>query len=160
MKLKSSVQIALIIVAGIILLTLILIFTLTSVFSSPKDSLQVNGQSTIKVTPDLITLSYNVETKGNTSKEAEDLNSDIVNDLIVKIEIKVSKSIPATIIKVIWTDDFIKRLIKISLKMLFFNFLLKYLLRRNYLLHIRLRHDASLRKIIIIQNFEDEELVQ
>jgi len=85
MKLKSSVQIALIIVAGIILLTLILIFTLTSVFSSPKDSLQVNGQSTIKVTPDLITLSYNVETKGNTSKEAENLNSDIVNDLIYNV---------------------------------------------------------------------------
>src|SRR3989338_5532608 len=79
-QMKPSVQIALIIVAGIILLTLILIFTLTSVFSSSKDSLQVNGQSTIKVTPDLITLSYNVETKGNTSKEAENLNSDIVKD--------------------------------------------------------------------------------
>ncbi len=82
---RSSVQITLIIVVGIILLTLILIFTLTSVFSSARDSLQVNGQSTIKVTPDLITLSYNVETKGNTSKEAEDLNSDIVNDLIYRV---------------------------------------------------------------------------
>ena len=85
MKLKSSVQITLIIVAGIIVLTLISIFTLTSVFSSSKDSLQVNGQSTIKATPDLITLSYNVETKGKTSKEAEDLNSDIVNDLIYQV---------------------------------------------------------------------------
>ena len=85
MKLKSSVQITLIIVVGIIFLTLVSIFTLTSVFSSSKDSLQVNGQSTIKVTPDLITLSYNVETKGNTSKEAENLNSDIVNDLIYRV---------------------------------------------------------------------------
>ena len=85
MKLKSSVQITLIIVIGIILLTLISIFTLTSVFSSSKDSLQVNGQSTIKAVPDLITLSYNIETKGNTSKEAEDLNSDIVNDLIYQV---------------------------------------------------------------------------
>lgn len=85
MKLKSSVQITLIIVVGIIFLTLISIFTLTSIFSSSKDSLQVNGQSTVKVTPDLITLSYNIETKGNSSKEAEDLNSDIVNDLIYRV---------------------------------------------------------------------------
>ncbi len=85
MKLKSSVQITLIIVAGIILLTLILIFTLTSVFSSSKDSLQVNGQSIIQVTPDLLTLNYNVETQGKTSKEAEDLNSDIVNELIYQV---------------------------------------------------------------------------
>ena len=85
MKLKSSVQITLIVVIGIIALTLITIFTLTSVFSSSEDSLQVNGQSTIKVTPDLITLSYNVETQGNTSKKAEDLNSDIVNDLIYQV---------------------------------------------------------------------------
>lgn len=85
MKLKPPVQIALIIVAGIILLTLILIFTLTSVFSSSKDSLQVNGQSIIQVTPDLLTLNYNVETQGKTSKEAEDLNSDIVNELIYQV---------------------------------------------------------------------------
>ncbi|MEK6817429.1 MAG: SIMPL domain-containing protein, partial [Nanoarchaeota archaeon] len=85
MKLRSSVQITLIIVVGIILLTLISIFTIKSFVSSSKDSLQVNGQSTIKVTPDLITLSYNVETKGNTSKEAEDSNTDIVNDLIYRV---------------------------------------------------------------------------
>ena len=85
MKLRSSVQITLIIVAGIILLTLISILTIKSFVSSSKDSLQVNGQSTIKVTPDLITLSYNVETKGNTSKEAEDSNTDIVNDLIYRV---------------------------------------------------------------------------
>ncbi len=85
MKLKSSVQITLIIVAGIIFLMLISIFTIKSFISPSKDSLQVNGQSTIKVTPDLITLSYNVETKGNTSKEAEDLNSEIVNDLIYNV---------------------------------------------------------------------------
>lgn len=85
MKLKSSVQITLIIVIGIIALILITIFTVKSFISSSKDSLQVNGQSTIKVTPDLITLSYNIETKGKTSKEAEDLNSDIVNDLIYQV---------------------------------------------------------------------------
>lgn len=81
---KSSVQITLIIVAGIIALTLIAIFVTTG-FSSAKDTIQVNGQSTIKVTPDLITISYNVETKGATSKEAEDANSDIVNDLIYRV---------------------------------------------------------------------------
>ena len=85
MNLKSSVQITLIIVAGLILLTLITIFTIKSFISSSKDSLQVNGQSTIKVIPDLITLSYNVETKGNTSKEAEDSNTKIVNDLIYQV---------------------------------------------------------------------------
>ena len=81
MKLKSSVQIALIIVAGIILLTLISIFTIKSFISSPKDSLDVNGQSTIKVTPDLITIYYNIETTGNTTKEASDKNAEITDKL-------------------------------------------------------------------------------
>ncbi len=81
MKLKSSVQITLIIVAAIIILTLITIFTIKSFIPSSGDDIQVSGQATIEVTPDLITLFYNVETQGETSKEAEDLNTNIVNEL-------------------------------------------------------------------------------
>src|SRR3989344_7340693 len=80
-QMKSPVQIALIIVAGIILLTLISIFTIKSFISSPKDSLDVNGQSTIKVTHDLITIYYNIETTGNTTKEASDKNAEITDKL-------------------------------------------------------------------------------
>ncbi len=86
MKLKSSVQITLIIVLGIIAL----FFIATSLIKSfseiqSRDTIQVNGQSTIDVVPDLITIYYNIETQSKTSKEAEDANSAIVNDLIYRI---------------------------------------------------------------------------
>lgn len=86
MNLKPSVQITLIIVMGIIALTLISIFTGSS-SEIPKNSIQVNGQSKIDVTPDLMTISYNVETQGKTPKEAEDLNSEIVGKLSKQIVI-------------------------------------------------------------------------
>lgn len=91
MKLKSSVQITLIVTTAVIILTLILIFAIKSFIPSSENSIQVDGQSTIKVTPDLITLYYNIETKGETSKEAEDQNSEIFNKLkeeITKLEFK------------------------------------------------------------------------
>lgn len=82
---KSSVQITLIIVIGIIALTLITLFTIKSFIPSSKDSVQVNGQAIIQVTPDIITIYYNVETQGETSKEAGDLNSEIANKLTSQI---------------------------------------------------------------------------
>lgn len=87
MKLHKSVQITLIVVVGVVVLFLIASSLIKSFspFQSKGDTVQVNGQSTIEVTPDLITLYYNVQTQGETSKEAEDSNSVIVNDLISQV---------------------------------------------------------------------------
>ncbi len=77
-KLNKSVQITLIVSVAAITLAIILILA----FKVPtSNTIQVSGQSTVEVAPDLITVYFNVDTKGSTSKAAEDANSAIVNVL-------------------------------------------------------------------------------
>jgi uncharacterized protein YggE len=76
---EKSVQVTLIIVAAVIILTVIGIIYFSS--TSTANTIQINGQATVQAAPDLITVYFNVNTKGTTSKIAEDLNSEIVNKL-------------------------------------------------------------------------------
>lgn len=78
-KMEKSVQITLIIVVAVIILAGIGIYLFMS--NSTSNTISVNGQGIEKVTPDLITVYFNVDTKGTTSKEADDKNSLIVNKL-------------------------------------------------------------------------------
>jgi len=78
-KLQKSVQITLIIVAAVIILAMIGILYFNS--NSMSNTIKVEGQAIAKVSPDLITVYFNVDTKGATSKEAEDANSAIVSKL-------------------------------------------------------------------------------
>jgi uncharacterized protein len=79
-KLQKSVQMTLIISAAVIILAVIGIYVYQTNFST-SNTISVNGQGVEKVTPDLISIYFNVETKGDTSKIAEDANSVIVNKL-------------------------------------------------------------------------------
>jgi uncharacterized protein YggE len=82
MKMDKSVQITLIIAVSVVLVALIGIGVFYSVSSSSSSkTLSVNGVSTIEVSPDLVSVYFNVETKGATSKEAKDRNVEIVNNL-------------------------------------------------------------------------------
>jgi uncharacterized protein len=78
-KISKPVQIILIISAVAIILTSIIIGYLTA--NSLSNTISVNGQGTEKVTPDLISIYFNVDTKGDTSKIAEDANTEIVSRL-------------------------------------------------------------------------------
>jgi uncharacterized protein len=78
-KIDNSVQKTLVIMVGIIAVVLIGIFAYSSF--SPSNTVTGNGQSTIKVTPDRISVYFNVETKGTTSQIASDSNSKIMDDL-------------------------------------------------------------------------------
>ena len=78
-KLDKSVQITLIIVAAIIVLAVIGIIYFNS--GSSANTIQVNGQATAEVAPDLITVYFDIETTGSNSKIAEDANSAIVDKL-------------------------------------------------------------------------------
>ncbi len=78
-KMQKSVQITLIIVAAVIVLTVIGVIAFKPASSS--NTIQVSGQATAKVAPDLISVYFNVDTKGTTSKAAEDANSEIVDKL-------------------------------------------------------------------------------
>jgi uncharacterized protein len=78
-KIQKSVQIALIIsVAAIILASMIIGFF---VANSLTNTIAVNGEGIKKVMPDLVSIYFNIETKGDTSKEADDANSVVSNKL-------------------------------------------------------------------------------
>lgn len=76
---QKSIQIALVISVAAIILTSIIVGYFVS--KSVANTISVNGQGIEKVTPDLISIYFNVDTTGNTSKNAEDENTAIVNKL-------------------------------------------------------------------------------
>ncbi len=78
-KLDKSVQVTLIIAAVVLILVITGIVYFRS--TSGENTIQINGQSTVKAVPDLITVYFSVSTEGTTSKAAEDSNSVIVNAL-------------------------------------------------------------------------------
>src|SRR4030042_1918134 len=78
-RMQKSVQITLIVVVAVIILTIIGVIAFRS--NSTSNTIQVSGQATAKVSPDLISVYFNVDTKGTTSKAAEDANSAIVDKL-------------------------------------------------------------------------------
>jgi uncharacterized protein len=77
------------IIAGVVLLIAILTLgTISSILPASKNVITVQGTSTIKATPDWITVYYTIETKGATSAEAKDANTvifDKLQDLITSI---------------------------------------------------------------------------
>lgn len=79
-KMQKSVQITWIIVIAVLILAFGGMYFYKTNFSN-QNTILVNGQATEKVTPDLISIYFNVDTKGTTSKEADDANSLIVNKL-------------------------------------------------------------------------------
>lgn len=83
MKMEKSVQKTMIIMTGIIALVLTGILVYSN-FSS-ANTVSGDGYATIKAMPDLISVYFNVDTTGNTSKLATDKNSEIVDDLIIEL---------------------------------------------------------------------------
>ncbi len=71
------------IISGVILIVA-LVFLLGNSVSSPssENSITVQGVSTLKVMPDLVSINFNIETRANTSSEAKEKNSEILNNLI------------------------------------------------------------------------------
>jgi len=76
---ENSVLITIIIVSGIIVLAGIGFLIFNSL--SPSNNINVNGQASVDVVPDLVNVYFNIETIGETSKEAKDKNAEILNTL-------------------------------------------------------------------------------
>jgi hypothetical protein len=79
----NSVKIALIIVSAIVLLA----FVGIGIYFNAKlgNTVNVNGLATVKAVPNLISVYFNVETSGNTTKEANDKNSEIVDNILTEL---------------------------------------------------------------------------
>jgi len=79
---EKSVKITSIIVAGVLILALLGYYAL---IPSTSNTITVNGQAQVNALPDLVTVYFNVETKGTTSAEATQKNSDLVDKLTTEI---------------------------------------------------------------------------
>lgn len=82
----NGVKIALIVTSAIIILALIGGFMFYQLIPhQDSNTITVEGNSVLKVSPDIVSVYFNVETKGSTAKEAKDENSEIVDDLITAL---------------------------------------------------------------------------
>jgi uncharacterized protein YggE len=83
----NGVKISLIVTGTIIILALLGAFMFYSIlpFDLKGNVITVNGQSTVKVNPDLVTVYFNAETNGSTSKEANDANALMVDNIITAL---------------------------------------------------------------------------
>lgn len=82
MKIDKSVQVTSIIVGGIIILSLMsFIFSNNLGTTSIKDTISVSGQASVDVVPNLVSVYFNIQTKGDTSSEASDSNTKIYESL-------------------------------------------------------------------------------
>jgi uncharacterized protein YggE len=83
MKKENNAIVITSIIAGVVLLIAILaLTTFTSVISPSENSVTVQGISTIKAMPDVISVYITIETKGATSSEATTANTQIYGDLV------------------------------------------------------------------------------
>jgi len=83
---ESGVKIAAIVSVAIIIVALIgAIGFYNLVHPSTGNTISVSGNSVIKVTPDLVTVYFNVETNGVDAQEAKDANSAIVDNIIFNL---------------------------------------------------------------------------
>jgi hypothetical protein len=83
MKKENSAIVITCIIAGVVLLIAILALTqFGSLLPSSKNSVTVEGISTVKALPDVISVYFTIETKGKTSVEAKDANTLIYDKLV------------------------------------------------------------------------------
>ncbi|MCX8158892.1 MAG: SIMPL domain-containing protein [Candidatus Pacearchaeota archaeon] len=81
---KPQIQITLIITIAVLLLAggIGYIYIKTTTL---ENTISVNGEAILKAKPDVLTIYFNIETKGNSAQEAKDNNAKIVNNIIEKI---------------------------------------------------------------------------
>lgn len=78
-KMESSVKITFIIVATVLLLVFGGGYALFVIGNADSNTVNVDGISNIKATPDLVSIYFSAETNGSTAKEAKDKNSEMID---------------------------------------------------------------------------------
>lgn len=84
-EMQNSVKITLIIVLAVIALALIGTYTVFQIIPVTSNTVVGNGMSDIKVTPDLVTVYFTVQTNATTAKDAKDKNAEIVDNVITNL---------------------------------------------------------------------------
>ena len=78
---NNSVAITSIIVGAVVFLVLVTMLVFVPMFSISTNTITVQGSSTVKATPDLVAVYFNVQTNASTSSAANDANNAIYNQL-------------------------------------------------------------------------------
>ena len=82
-KVETSVKIAGMVVVGLIVVTLIIISAVMRIL--PTESVSADGVAEIDVMPDLVSVYFNVEAKGDSAAEAKDVNTVIVDAVVAAL---------------------------------------------------------------------------
>ena len=77
----NSVKITGIIVLGLVVLGFLISSSLNNLNPNPANTVSVSGAAMIKAIPDVVSVYFSIDTKGETSAEATSKNADIVNEL-------------------------------------------------------------------------------
>ncbi len=85
MNQNNSVKITGIVAIALIVLALIGYFTFNGMMNVNARTIDSQGYSSISVNPDLVTVYFNVETKGTTAAEAKDANAIIVDEMTISL---------------------------------------------------------------------------
>ena len=81
-KVNNAIIITSIISGAVLLIAILALITFNSIIPSSKNSVTVDGISTVKALPDVISVYFTIETKGKTSVEAKDANTLIYDNLV------------------------------------------------------------------------------
>ena len=77
---SDSVKVTLIVVSTVIVLAVVALAVFLNL--RPGTTITTNWQSTIKATPDLVSIYFTVDTNCSTAQEAKDKNAEIVDNVI------------------------------------------------------------------------------
>lgn len=81
----NSVKITGIIAVTLVVVALIGFFAFNSLTGTNAKTIETDGMASIKVNPDVVSIYFNVETKGATAAEAKNANTLIVDDLTLAL---------------------------------------------------------------------------
>jgi len=84
-KQNTAIQVTAIISGVILIVALAILFTFNSA-NSRDNTINVEGLARVKAMPDEIGVYFNIQTEGDTSSEAKDANSEILNKLVAFLQ--------------------------------------------------------------------------
>jgi len=80
---NNAIVVSVIVSVAVIVLALIFLFAFKPI--STSNSISVQGSAKINAAPDLVTVSFNIETKNKTSAGATNLNNEIYDNLVAEL---------------------------------------------------------------------------
>ncbi len=82
---ENSIKITAMILGTVVVLALLGVYAFSQMSPSMSNTVSANGQATVKTTPDVVSVYFNVEAKGANATEAKDKNAEIVDELITAL---------------------------------------------------------------------------